>query len=201
MGTETLTDEQLVARCKVELPYEVEAYSELLRRHQPVAFRTCLKMLGSTQDAEEACQDVFLQVFHKIHAFEGRAQFKTWLYRIVFNRCVERRRHLARRRERHAEFTETTQLEEATREDPALQRELSGKVRDALDHLADDERHMIALRYGSGLSLQEIADVLEIGLSAAKMRLYRAQERFKATWTSPPPQAHPNPALTAATQP
>ena len=176
---DALTDDELVARCKTELPYNVTAYRELLRRHEPLVYRSCLKMLGSVQDAEEACQDAFLQVFHKIGQFEGRSAFKTWLYRIVYNRCIETRRKAARRSEIHAKLVEEITQDEISREDPDMQNELTGKVHEVIAKMSGEDCRLVTLRYVSGLSLQEIADVLEIGLSATKMRLYRAQEKFK----------------------
>ena len=176
---DALTDDELVARCKTELPYNVTAYRELLRRHEPLVYRSCLKMLGSVQDAEEACQDAFLQVFHKIGQFEGRSAFKTWLYRIVYNRCIESRRRDARRSENHAKFVEEITQDEIAREDPAMKNARTGKVHEVIAKMSGEDCRLVTLRYVSGLSLQEIADVLEIGLSATKMRLYRAQEKFK----------------------
>ena len=180
---DALTDDELVARCKTELPYDVTAYRELLRRHEPLVYRSCLKMLGSVQDAEEACQDAFLQVFHKIHQFEGRSAFKTWLYRIVYNRCIETRRRDARRSENHAKLIEEMTQNEITREDPAMKNALNGKVHEVIAKMKGEDCRLVTLRYVSGLSLQEIADVLQIGLSATKMRLYRAQEKFKEIYT------------------
>ena len=57
--------------------------------------------------------------------------------------------------------------------------ELTGKVHEVIAKMSGEDCRLVTLRYVSGLSLQEIADVLEIGLSATKMRLYRAQEKFK----------------------
>ena len=176
---DALTDDELVARCKTELPYNVTAYRELLRRHEPLVYRSCLKMLGSVQDAEEACQDAFLQVFHKIGQFEGRSAFKTWLYRIVYNRCIESRRRDARRSKNHAKLVEEITQDEIAREDPAMKNARTGKVHEVIAKMSGEDCRLVAVRYVSGLSLQEIADVLEIGLSATKMRLYRAQEKFK----------------------
>ena len=113
--TEKLTDEELVARCKVELPYDVQSYRELLRRHQPLVFNTCRRMLRSDQDAEEVCQDAFLQVFHKIGTFEGRSTFKTWLYRVVYNLCIDRQRKLARRRKGETSIAEEVAANESIR--------------------------------------------------------------------------------------
>ena len=158
---DALTDDELVARCKTELPYDVTAYRELLRRHEPLVYRSCLKMLGSVQDAEEACQDAFLQVFHKIGQFEGRSAFKTWLYRIVYNRCIETRRRDARRSENHAKLIEEMTQDEITREDTAMKNALTGKVHEVIAKMNGEDCRLVTLRYVSGLSLQEIADVLE----------------------------------------
>tara|TARA_Y100000766_G_scaffold273210_1_gene273876 strand:+ start:273 stop:851 length:579 start_codon:yes stop_codon:yes gene_type:complete len=176
---DALSDDELVARCKAELPYNVNAYRELLRRHEPLVYRSCLKMLGSVQDAEEACQDSFLQVFHKISQFEGRSAFKTWLYRIVYNRCIETRRKDARRNQYHAKLKEEVENEELANSNTDSHNEITGRVHEVIAKMNGEERRLVTLRYISGLSIQEISDVLEIGLSATKMRLYRAQERFK----------------------
>jgi hypothetical protein len=76
--------EQLVARCQAELPDTLDAYLQLVGRYENVVFSTAMRMLGQAQEAEEVSQDTFLRVFHKIHQFEGRSTFKTWLFRIVF---------------------------------------------------------------------------------------------------------------------
>ena len=179
---DALSDDELVVRCKTELPYNVSAYRELLRRHEPLVYRSCLKMLGSVQDAEEACQDSFLQVFHKIVDFEGRSAFKTWLYKIVYNRCLEARRKAARRNQHHAKMIEEVEHQKLTNNKTSHD-EVTGKVNEVISQMNGEECRFVTLRYVSGLSIQEIADVLDIGLSAAKMRLYRAQERFKEIYT------------------
>ena len=99
-GLEGEQDEQLVARCQAELPGTLDAYHELVRRYEGIVFSTAMKMLGQVQEAEEVSQDTFLRIFHKIHQFEGRSTFKTWLFRIVCNFCLSRRKTLATRRER-----------------------------------------------------------------------------------------------------
>ncbi len=175
-----LDDDVLVVRCQQELPDTLTAYHELLRRHEPLVFNTCLTMVGAYQDAEEVCQDAFVQVFHKIKQFERRAAFKTWLFRIAYNLCLRRRETINKRavRERTAgdDFaSDLHQKEQAA----GRQLELSAIVQEAMDQLEEDQRRIVVLKFVSGLTLQEIAEVQEISLSAAKMRLYRALDRFK----------------------
>ena len=73
-------------------------------------------------------------------------------------------------------------VEESTREANELKEDLSQEVAEAIAQLNDSERKILTLKYMSGLTIQEISDVMGIGLSAAKMRLYRAMESFKEVY-------------------
>lgn len=181
-GLEDLTDEALVEMCKTELPHDVTAYRELLRRYEGLVYNTCNKILNSRNDAEEVAQDVLIQVFHKIHQFEGRSKFKTWLYTIVHNYCSNRLTRIIRKREGSEKYIDMAAIEESTMESKDIKNNLSEEVAEAITQLSDSERKILTLKYMSGLTIQEIANVLEIGLSAAKMRLYRAMESFKEVY-------------------
>lgn len=178
-----LSDEDLVKRCKEELPTVTEAYLEILRRYESLIYNTTLKMLGNRQEAEEATQDTFLQVFHKLYQFEGRSAFKTWLFRIAYNFCLARRAKLAKRREREGEFAENESrvLDDITSH--MIEADLSDKVQEAIAKLKGEQKRIIILKFISGLTLNEISDVLDIKLSATKMRLYRALEALKEVYT------------------
>ena len=181
-GLEDLPDEDIVAMCKQELPADLTAYRELLRRYEGLVYNTCQKLLGSRTDAEEVAQDALIQVFHKIHQFEGRSAFKTWLYKIVHNYCRNRISKIIRKREGQTAYeahAADTQSDVAV---PDSQLELSAHVEEALSKLKDKDREIVILKFMSGLTLQEIADVLGVGLSAAKMRLYRALDEFKKAY-------------------
>ena len=64
-----LDDATLVARCQAELPDNLTAYREIVKRYEGLIFNTCRRVIGSTEDAEEITQDTLLQIFHKIHQF------------------------------------------------------------------------------------------------------------------------------------
>lgn len=180
---ETLSDNQLVALCKKELPTTLTAYKQLVERYEGMVYSLCLQFLNSPEDAEEIAQDSLLQVFHKIHQFEGRSSFKTWLYKIVHNFCKNRISKLARKRELKESYKE-----KGIDNSPAcvftdnLQSEKKALIQEALNKLKDGEKEILLHRFVSGLTLQEIAQVLEIGDSAAKMRYYRALDSFKAVY-------------------
>src|SRR5574337_729463 len=69
-----------------------EAVETLFRRYQRPLFQTALRVLGNTEDAEDALQDGFLSAYRNLKRFEGRSQFSTWLTRIVINAALMRRR-------------------------------------------------------------------------------------------------------------
>ncbi len=177
-----LSDEELVKICKLELPETVRAYKILIRRHEALIYNSCAKLLGNPQDAEEVAQDTLIQLFHKLHQFEGRSSFKTWLYRIVHNYCKNRISKQIRHRkgqeaiEKHADHFGSDVYDQ---HDSQEQSEL---VNAALAKLKDQDREIIVLKYMSGLTIEEISEVMELGLSATKMRLYRALDSFKLAY-------------------
>lgn len=178
-GLEELSDSEIVELCKEELPSDLTAYRELLRRYEGLVYNTCAKYIGSKQDAEEVAQDALIQVFHKIHQFEGRSAFKTWLYKIVQNYCRNRISKLARKREgKEAYQKQVMELEPDHIEAPKSSL-IAEKVELSMNKMKDQEREILVMKFTTGMTIQEISEVMEIGLSAAKMRLYRALDSFK----------------------
>ena len=175
------TDDKLIAQCQRELPYSTRSFEVLLRRHEEVIFKTCQRYLGDSTDAEDAAQDVFMRVFHGLKKFRGEATFKTWLYRIVANVCATRYTKKKKREERMAAFMEHSGRKLQQQEAATGQRKI-GPAQEALEELADAEREIIVLRHSSGLSVPEIAEIVGVSLSAAKMRLSRAEKRMKQAY-------------------
>ena len=83
-------DEELVEQCRRELPYVLTSFESLLRRYEPLVYRTCQRYLQNAEEAEETSQDVLMRVFHGLARFEGRGAFRAWLFRIVTNVCASR---------------------------------------------------------------------------------------------------------------
>ncbi len=178
-----LSDEELVELCKEQLPHELSAYRVLVRRHEGLVYNLCMKFLGSPEDAEEVAQDSLLQVFHKLHQFEGRSAFKTWLYKIVHNYCRNRISKIIRKREVQEAYEDHAkeELPKSNFEDDRAA-DKKAHIHEALNQLKPKEREIIVYKYVSGMTLQEISDVTDIGVSAAKMRYYRALESFKEAY-------------------
>lgn len=196
---EQLSDEELVAMCKQQLPHELDAYKVLVQRYEGLVYNLCMKFLGSPEDAEEVAQDSLLQVFHKIHQFEGRSAFKTWLYKIVHNFCRNRISKIIRKREVQEAYEDHAKEEIPTGTfNSAQSAEKSDHIQEALNKLKPKEKEIIVYKFISGMTLQEISDVTGIGVSAAKMRYYRALESFKEAYERTAHSPQPVPINTEA---
>lgn len=158
------------------------ALGALLDRHRAWIFHFCLLRLGNHHDAQDATQEVVLRVCNAIVRFEGRSAFRTWLYRICENQC----RTFAVRRARYVQVEHIEALIDLGRDDLAApeidaisDRQLVIAI---LESVSPQSREVLQLRFFEDRSLDEIAGSLNISLSAAKMRLYRALDQFKARY-------------------
>lgn len=167
-------DAALVAQAQRELPYGTRAYETLMRRHQSLLFGVCRRLLNNDADAEDVSQDVMFTVFGNLKRFESRSSFKTWMLRIARNACFS----LLERRRRAQEVTAawSQEVEEESTDGMANEEH---DLDNLLAQLKPAEREILTLRFVADLSLQEIADICDLGLSATKMRLYRATEQLR----------------------
>jgi len=170
-----LTDIEIVEQAKSELPHTTLAFEELVIRHEQKVHAICLRYFGNSEQAEELSQEVFLKVFQQLKNFRGDAKFSTWLYRIAINLC-----HTAAQKKQPThydsleDYADDLQLSEEFKCDDENQ-----CVQYCIDKQAELEKAIISMRFNTELSLKEIAEILDIKLSATKMRLYRAMDNFK----------------------
>ena len=84
-----LDDSALVER--IQYDNDRRAFSELVRRHQVVVYRSCYRILGNREDARDASQEAFLRAYRKLDTFQGRSAFKTWMLRLAMNVSLNQR--------------------------------------------------------------------------------------------------------------
>lgn len=168
-------DKDLVAQAKKELPNRTQAYEALMRKYEKLLFRVCSRILGNTQDAEDVFQEVMVKVYGSLGKFEGRSTFKTWLFTITHNTCYSAITRLAKSREFKRMLEDDNGEENAVRKMSDAELECER----LLAKLSVEEREMLTLKYVVELNFEEIAQVFEMGVSAVKMRIYRAVENLK----------------------
>ena len=158
-------------------------FAELYRRYGPKVYARCLTLLSDEHEAHDAAQEVFVRVLRKLGSFRGESAFGTWLYRVASNHCLDRLRRRARRRERptEAEILEPMAehaAEEATGDD-WLARQTPAAIEYILARLSEADRRVLLLMYMEELSVEGIAETLDLKSSAVKMRLKRARDRAR----------------------
>jgi RNA polymerase sigma-70 factor (ECF subfamily) len=157
---------------------ERAVFGQLVCKYQGRLFNTLLHVVGSREEAEDVCQEAFVQAFVKLESFGGRSAFYTWLYRIAFNLSVSRRR---RRRsevsiDQHRERTGEEPRE--TGDGPAdqlLRQEQVRMVRQAMEALNEESRAILVLREMEGCCYETIAEILALPLGTVRSRLHRAR--------------------------
>ena len=175
---EGLEDQKLVARVQTRDAASRLAFAVLVERYRGRLMRRCHARLGNRQDAEDALQETMLRAYRGLHGFRGEAALGTWLTAIADNQCAS----LAAKRARHiigGHLRQLIELQEELRQNPRADTgEGHEQVHQALSRASRRDREILRLRFFHDLSLEQIADTLGIGMSASKMRLYRALERL-----------------------
>ncbi len=178
------------------------AYEELLNRFQQPVYNLALRLLGDATEASDVVQEVFLKVFRNIGSFRGRSTLKTWIYRITVNEAHNARRWFFRHRRREVELDthpeDTRHWKEAIpdrRRSPyevAVEREQHVMIEAALGRMNPIFREAVVLRDITGLSYEEIAEILNVSLGTVKSRILRGREALREQLAG---SLNPRPAL------
>jgi RNA polymerase sigma-70 factor (ECF subfamily) len=161
-----------------------DAFRVLVERHSRAVFRLAYRMTGNEQDAEDVVQESFLRAYRQLGRFQSRANFGTWLYRIVANCSVDLMRAKQSRHDRsRAESLDVIESRPAANNHGpdrlAESAEIGRRVAEALRELSPLERAAFTLRHHEGRSIQEISAMLGLGTSAAKHSVFRAVKKLR----------------------
>jgi RNA polymerase sigma-70 factor, ECF subfamily len=172
-----LEDLELVAQAK---DGSLEAFGELIQRHERRLFSTLYHILHNSEDARDALQDAFLYAYQYLHQFQGRADFYTWLYRIGVNAAIsfKRKKRFGASLEtaRSGELLDPMDLSRASEPSHAMVRaEQATTVWNALGRLPKRDRALLVMKDMEGLCYQELAEALEIPIGTVRSSLHRAR--------------------------
>ncbi len=173
-------DSTLVARFRSG---DDAAFDALVGRHEEYVYNICLGILSSADDAEDAAQETFMAAYRALKKFRGDSKVSTWLYRIAVRECLD----ISRRRKHNASLDDITA--EPAVDDGSEERAEQELVRAALAQLPPHYRTALTLRYFSGLSYEEIAEVTGSTAGRVKMMLHRARKAFQTVWTGESPSS------------
>ena len=160
---------------------DVQAFAELMLANQQFVYNLALRSLGDPLEAEDISQEAFLRTWQALPGFRGKAQFRTWLYRIVINLCYNR---LPRLRSELSDLgdEQIVDIPEKTYIDPLfglVDAERRTFLHQQIDSLPEGYKILITLRFQQDLSYAEIAEVLSLPIGTVKTGLFRARERLR----------------------
>ena len=163
-------------------------FQEIYTEFQPRILHYLSRMMGP-EEAEDVAQEVFEKVNRSLDGFRGQSKLSTWIYRIATNTAIDKLRSAS-----FKQSASRTALEEAAETEPrntwtgqaqaaidqtVIRKEMSECVREYIDRLPPDYSTILILSEIEGFKNKEVADILQISLENAKVRLHRARARLK----------------------
>lgn len=136
--------------------------------------------VGSADEAEDLTAEVFLHAVRAAGRFDPDRAAWPWLFRIARNVVRDHARRERRRRQVPLDAMRDLRCDDPSPEERLLRREDAGRLLAALARLSAKDREIVALRYGTGLTTEEVAAALGIREAAARTRLWRALRRLRA---------------------
>ena len=175
---EDVSNSELVKKSQLG---DKSAFEELVKRHQELVFSLSFKLTGNRELASDVAQEAFIRAWKAIGKFRGDSTFGTWIYRITVNTAWTLRKKAKKHYSLNIEDTQEPVVVDE-KKDPelvAINSDLSLVLRKALNQIPLEQRIIVELKNIEGRSHKEIADYLDISVTAAKVRLHRAHQKLR----------------------
>ena len=174
-NSEVMNDKQLVMSC---LHGDVEEFHKIVDKYKGKAMALAVNILGNLEDAEDACQDAFLHAYSNLQRFDLQRSFRSWLYTIIYNLCLDQ----LRKRKRFYRFFKKMKREFSLGDKAGTSSQSTHQpiTQGVLKELSSRERAVLFLWAVEGCTSHEIGDVLQCSSSTARVHLFKARKKIKA---------------------
>lgn len=158
-----------------------QAFRSFIDGNQDKVFRICMGFLHNKEDAEDVCQEVFIELYNSINSFKGDSALTTWVCRIAINRSL----NILQKRKRQQLFEKlmlSFKREEQNKQTPAAileNKETSGIVLRAIGKLPQNQKIAYLLVKYDNMSYEEVAGIMNISLSSVESLIFRAKTNLK----------------------
>ena len=174
-------DDRLVKQAKQG---DVNAFTELVCRFQEKIYHTILSLTRNQQDAYDLAQETFMHAYKSLRNFKQRSTFYTWIYRIAVNLTLNflKRRKRDEKREVHVEDYSLDVKSAASTLSPercSMKKELSKKLKEAIDSLPLTYRASFVLVVSQGLTHTQVAKVLRCSENTVSWRMHKARKMLQ----------------------
>jgi len=178
-----LEERELIERCRSG---QESAYEEFYREYSSKVYTLACRILGNTDWAKDATQEIFIKAFSGLTNFQYQSKISTWLYRIAVNQCRDMQRSQTRKREVSIEsvsdnMESVSLLEQVENGKPSPSeeqhaRQIRQKIIEAIERLPEEFRETIYLKEIEDLSYEEIGKIVGCRMGTVKSRIFRARE-------------------------
>jgi RNA polymerase sigma-70 factor (ECF subfamily) len=159
-----------------------EAFGEIVKQHWKRAFWTAYDVLYDHDRAQDVAQEAFVKVHRALRSYDLSRDFASWLYRIVHNVAIDHKRR--RDRDRSIPTDKVNELVDARRslQEDEEQAAKIERVESVLESLPEKYRVPLTLKDIDGLSVEEVARILDVSYSTVRWRLHKARNLFRERW-------------------
>ena len=166
---------------------DIETFEEIYRLHHKRVYSICFRMVRNAAEAEDLTQQVFIQLFRKLHTFRGQSSFTTWLYRLTVNQVLM---HFRRRVVRAEKITEdgSTPLRIVSGTENPSRMALIDRIalNQAIARLPAGYRMVFILHDLEGFEHHQIGKMLGCAAGTSKSQLHKARQRLRQLLTGRP---------------
>jgi RNA polymerase sigma-70 factor (ECF subfamily) len=159
------------------------AFEELYRQHATRLYNLAYRMAGSTQDADDLLQDIFLIAYRKLASFRGESSLGTWLYRLAMNHCLDVLRSRQARMGHHTDSLDDDDAAPVASPAPALGAVSRIDLERAIGELPRACRAAFLLHDVEGFGHNEVASLLGISEGTSKSQVHKARMRIRTYLT------------------
>lgn len=178
------SDEQLAHEAARE-GSDGPAFTELVSRFRERVWRVCYRIMGNTEDASDAAQEVLVRMFLQRERFEERSRYSTWVHGIAIRICLSMRRGRGRRQQRVDVVPNldlntqplSAHADSQTTRAPVAEGRID--LDQMLQHLGDEDRALLVMKYAEDHTHAELSEIFGMSQSACKMRITRAISRLR----------------------
>ena len=170
------------------MPNHQILFDRLYHEHKTLVYNVALHYLQSIEDAEEVTQDVFVKVYHSLEHFNQKASYKTWIYRITINQCLDftKKKNSQKRFFMFGKKSQNEQeyLNATTFEHPGIlmeNQENAAILFAVINTLTENQKTAFLLSKLEGLSNPEIAEIMQLSISSVESLVFRAKASLQST--------------------
>ena len=162
----------------------MQAFEHLVTLYEGYVYNLCYNVFYNTLDAQDATQEIFVKIYKNLNSFKFNSQFKTWVYKIAINTCID---EYNRKKKRIFDMVDPDDMPSydipdkkgKTPEQVLEEKELRDDIKSIIKSLPLKYRVVIVLRDMQGLSYEEISDTLKLNINTVKVRVNRGRLKIK----------------------